>query len=270
MFNADAKTVQRMAPMMQRVLILDQQPASVRLLTELLRDISNCQVWTAPESRQGLALAERVNPHIIFVEQSPGLDGIAFTRKLRRSEFHCRKAPVIMVTSEATAAVILGARDAGAHEFLRKPYMIKDLMRRLEAVTLRGRDWVEAVGYIGPDRRRFNSGDYSGPLKRGQDSTETPEEARIIQALKILKSAVGSIDFEPQQALRAMLAQARELQAAAASIKDPRLGLAAGSLQKRLLAASKGALPKAELQASLAELWDCMPREGESRGAAAA
>jgi hypothetical protein len=48
------------------------------------------------------------------------------------------------------AGAILAARDAGVHEFLRKPYSMKDLVRRLEAVTLRDRDWVEGVGYIGP------------------------------------------------------------------------------------------------------------------------
>lgn len=259
-----------MAPMMQRVLIVDRHPASARLLTDLLRDINNCQVWTAPDVYKGLVLADQVNPHIIFAEQNPDLDGVAFTRKLRRSEFACRKTPVIMITSEATAAVILGARDAGAHEFLRKPYTIKDLMRRLEAVTLRGRDWVEAVGYVGPDRRRFNSGDYTGPLKRGQDGGETPEAVRIIQALKILKSAVSAIDYEPQQALRSMLTQARELQAAAAAIKDVPLIAASTAMQKRLLAAKATALPKAELKAALAELWACMPSESDSRGTAAA
>ena len=38
---------------------------------------------------------------------------------------------------------------------MRKPFTIGDLERRLEAVTLKPRDWVEAVQYVGPDRRRF-------------------------------------------------------------------------------------------------------------------
>jgi CheY-like chemotaxis protein len=265
--DSDVRTMQRVAALMQRVLVIDPATSSVRLLTDLLRDISNCQVWTSPDAQRGFALAERVNPHVIFVEQSAAVDGCAFTRRLRRSELSCRKAPVIMITSEATAAIILGARDAGVHEFLRKPYTIKDLMRRLEAVTLRGRDWVEAVNYVGPDRRRFNSGDYAGPLKRNVDQAETPEMARIVQALKILRSAVGAIDIEPKQALRAMLAQAGELQAAARAIADVKLGLAAIALQKRLLMAGDNP-NKTDLQASLAELWTFMP-DSEDRSAAA-
>nr|6SFT_A Chain A, Two-component receiver protein CleD [Caulobacter vibrioides NA1000] len=33
------------------------------------------------------------------------------------------------------------------------------------------REWVEAVAYVGPDRRRFNSADYKGPRKRKADAS---------------------------------------------------------------------------------------------------
>ena len=156
-----------MAPQLKRVLIVDPTPAACRLLTDLLRNIVECQIWTASDAEKGLSLAKNVDPHIIFVEHAgTGMDGVAFTRQLRHSHFACRQAPVVLPTSQATAGTIMAARDSGVHEFLRKPFTIKDLMRRLEAVTLRPRDWIEAVHYVGPDRRRFNSGDYSGPLKR--------------------------------------------------------------------------------------------------------
>ena len=57
----------------------------------------------------------------------PALDGAASAGMLRRSDLAGRKAPVIMISSEATTSAILRARDSGAHEFLRKPYTIKDL-----------------------------------------------------------------------------------------------------------------------------------------------
>lgn len=255
--------------MMQRILIIDPAPASTRLLSDLLRDFANSQMWTATDTARGMGLAGHVNPHLIFVEQNAVVDGAAFTRKLRRSEISCRKAPVIMVTSEATAATILGARDSGVHEFLRKPYTAKDVLRRLEAVTLRGRDWVEAVNYIGPDRRRFNSGDYSGPLKRGTDTNETASETRILQALKILRAAIAAIEVDPKQALRAMLAQAAELQAVAIAVNDQKLAIAAGVLQRKLVNAGTRALVKEELQALLAELWTHAP-DDKAKGSVAA
>src|SRR5947207_15906596 len=108
--------MRRMAPLMQRVLVVDAQSAPVRLLTDLLRDIAPCQMWSAPDAPRGTELAKRIDPHLIFVDHGPELDGRAFTRALRRSDFVCRKAPVIMTTTEATASAILAARHAGVHD----------------------------------------------------------------------------------------------------------------------------------------------------------
>ena len=235
MLSADAKTQQRIIALMQRVLIVDPQTASIKLLADLLRDIGRCQIWTAPDVARGLSVAEQIDPYIVFVSHCPGVDGPAFTRALRRSEMHCRKAPVIMFSVEATAAVIIGARDAGAHEFLRKPFTIKDLMRRLEAVAVRPRDWVEGIGYVGPDRRRFNSGDYAGPRKRRVDQAATPDEARVVQALRIIKTALTAIDTDPGQVLRAMLAQTEQIRDSAKARADVNLRAAAVVLNQRLL-----------------------------------
>ena len=183
MFSADAKVVQRMSPLLQRVMVVDPQPASARLVGELMRDIARSQIWVAESNDKAIRLAGSYDTHIIFVELKSGeVDGISFTRELRRSHLTARYTPVIMVTGQATAAGIQSARDAGVHEFLRKPFTMKDLLRRLEAVTLRQRDWVEAVNYVGPDRRRFNSGDYSGSLKRRSDNSATPDAERLAQA----------------------------------------------------------------------------------------
>jgi DNA-binding response OmpR family regulator len=174
-----------------------------------------------------------------------------------------------MVTATATANAILAARDAGVHEFLRKPYTAKDLLRRLEAVTLRPRDWIEAVQYVGPDRRRFNSGDYTGPLKRRSDGKSTSDEARILQALKILKSAVAAVDADPTQALRSMLAQATELQRLAVITGDKKLTVATTDFQRYLaLSAERGVLIPTDIAVRAEPLIALLPKE-EPRGAAA-
>ena len=270
MIGVDAKTLQRICSQMQRVLIVDPLPAATKLLSELLRDVCPCQIWTAADQARGLLLAGRIDPHIIFVEQYKTLDGAAFTRDLRRSELACRKSPVIMICSEATASSIINARDSGVHEFLRKPFTIKDLMRRLEAVTLRKRDWIEGVAYIGPDRRRFNSGDYSGPLKRRVDHAETPDDARLVQALRILKAALAAVEREPRQAMRAMLAQVSELGIVARSKADPRLKAAAGGLAAYLAGVDPMRLRASDLAPLMTELWTYLPADdGPSRSVAA-
>lgn len=228
MFNADAKFIQRMAPMLQRVMIVDPQPAGARLIGELMRDIAGSQVWVAETNEKAIRLAGSFDPQIIFVEMGPApLDGAAFTKVLRRSHISARYVPVIMVTSQATAGGILAARDAGVHEFLRKPFTVKDLLRRLEAVTLRQRDWVEAVEYVGPDRRRFNSGDYTGSLKRRSDVRATPDAERMSQALKILRSAIEAAQSDPVQAMRSMQVQVTDLRKCGMSVADLKLTTAA-------------------------------------------
>lgn len=259
-YNDAQKLAQRLAPHMQRVLIADSSSASTKLLGDLLRSIAPVQIWTASSDAKALQVAHGVDPQLIFVELSgPALDGLRLTRTLRRSDMACRQAPVIMVTAEATAAAILGARDAGVHEFLRKPFTIKDLLRRLEAVTLKSRDWIEAVQYVGPDRRRFNSGDYTGPRKRKSDARRTPDSARVLQALRIVKAAAGSLRSDWPQARRALLVQAHDLQKAAVTVGDMALMDAAVALSRQL--PSEGPPNIAALAAAIDGLLAFMPRE---------
>lgn len=258
MFNADPKILSRMAPHLQRVLVVDSQPAAVKLLQELLRSLVTCQVWSASTDSKAIAAARAIDPQIIFIEHSgPEIDGAKLARALRRSDLSCRKVPIVMVTAEATAQAILGARDAGVHEFLRKPYTIKDLLRRLEAVALKPRDWVEAVHYVGPDRRRFNSGDYSGPRKRRSDSRKTPDQDRILQALKITRAAMAAVDTDWMQARRALLAQAADLQKAAVSVGDLKLMDAAVTLNKAI----GETLDRARLEPAVAAITAFLPKD---------
>ena len=220
---------------MGRVLIVDPAQASARLLVELLQNVGLGQAWTAASTEQALSLAAATEPFVIFTEcLVDGVDGAQLTRRLRRGNLSCRKAPVIMITAQATPASILAARDAGVHEFLRKPFAIKDLVRRIEVVATRPRSWVEAVGYVGPDRRRFNSGEYRGARRRRVDAAADPLEARIIQALKIVSAALDAIDQDRSQAFRALSVQAAELQNAGALLRRVALVSAAHGLQQRL------------------------------------
>jgi CheY-like chemotaxis protein len=264
-FKDDRKLIERMAPALQRILVVDPSTAGARMLADLMRSLVQCQVWVAPTAGKAIDLVKAVEPQIIFINHAErgGVDGIEFTRRFRRSEANARQAPVIMILTQPTAATVIGARDAGVHEFLRKPFTTADLLKRLEAVTLRPRDWVEAVTYVGPDRRRFNSGDYSGPLKRRSDSRTTPEKARLTQAIKILKSAAGALDTDPAQAYRAMQAQGADLQQVAVKTGDLKLAGAAAELQRYLATVvDPRRLDPAQVAFHVAALAAFLPPEG--------
>ncbi|MGR4866676.1 response regulator [Caulobacter sp. LARHSG274] len=266
MFDGNIRTLQRIAAKMQRVLIVDPSTPAVRLLADQLRHVGQVQIFSAPTVEAGWSMARTIDPMLVFVEHaSSGCDGQALARKIRRSDLACRENPIIMCTAEATAEAIFGARDAGIHEFMRKPFTIKDLERRLEAVTLKPRDWVEAVQYVGPDRRRFNSAEYKGPRKRKADAAGTPA-ARLSQALRIVKSAATALDSDPSQARRALAAQAVELKKIGTLISDPRLAEAAAALEACTTGPTAETLGRQELIARIDVLMGFM---GEDAGRAA-
>jgi CheY-like chemotaxis protein len=257
LFAADAKLLQRLAPQIRRVLIVDPNAAQARLLAELMRSVGAREILFETEEYKALELAYTTGPSILFVERSGlKLDGESFTRRLRRSDFSCRKAPVIMVTSDATATAIKGARDCGVHEFLRKPFTSGDLMKRLEAVSLKPRDWVEGVHYVGPDRRRFNSAEFTGQQKRRADKVEQPADTRaraLYQSVRILKAAISQFDTDPAQARRAIVEQAALLKQIAADASSPRLAEAVASLA---LAAAENGATRASLSGPVKDVLD--------------
>ena len=234
-----------------RFLVIDPNLATAKMLANLLRMLSpSAQVYGAQDAEKAMVLAGEVDPQLVFVEATaPDLDGMAFTRAFRRSDLACREAPIIMVFTEVKAAQLLAARDSGVHEFLRRPVSLGDLERRLEAVSGRPRDWIEAVNYVGPDRRRFNSAaaDYQGPNKRRGDGTKTAQ--KINQALRIIQSASRQLEADPVQAARALSTQARiliELSVGREPLK--RLGAAAVALQTYLQTAARQGAPLTRAQ----------------------
>ena len=178
MFNADPKILARLAPRLARVLIFDPQPAAAKLMGELLKDMGARHVTCASKTIKGLELIAHVDPQLVCMEyMGTEFDGPDLSRRLRRAtQLEVRKVPIIMVSSEATVESIKTGRDAGVHEFLRKPYAARDLFRRVENVILNERMWIDAQMYVGPDRRRFNSGEFAGSRKRRADKAASAED----------------------------------------------------------------------------------------------
>lgn len=247
-FAADARTLARIEPTIRRVVIADPNQASSRLLLDIMKTLGSREVVCETDETRVMEAIREIDPGLIFTERTgPRLDGEQLTRALRRSNLASRRAPVIMVTADATATTIKGARDSGVHEFLRKPFTSHDLFRRVENVALKPRDWIEAVGYVGPDRRRFNSGEYAGPTKRKADKPASAQSAALAvkdQALRILAASLAQFDQDPMQAIRSARQQAETLKSLAIKTSDARLAIAAAGLEATL---SAGSTTKASL-----------------------
>ena len=238
MFALDTKSMQKIAPVVRRVIIVDPNPAAAKLMADLLKGFGTRDLVIEADEARIIDLAREMEPGLFVIERAgPKLDGEHLARRIRRSSLSTRRAPIIMVTADATASSIKGARDAGVHEFLRKPYTSGDLYRRIENLATKPRDWVEAVGYVGPDRRRFNSADYAGPRKRRADNDSAPSVASMKdQAMRILASAMTQYSSDPQQAVRAIAEQSRTLKAIAVKTGDAALAMATVSLETELQA----------------------------------
>ena len=232
MFNVDRKVLARISRQVERVLIIDPSAASARMLGEILKELGARQPLYAQRTEQALVMAHEFDPQIIFVEiEGPELDGVDFTTRLRRSNLGARKAPIVVLASNPREGSIKAARDSGAHEFLCKPFTAGHLFKRVENVTLKPRLWIEAKMYVGPDRRRFNSGDFEGAKKRRADNAESQKLACAFAAAEsAFIRELDLFDVRPQQALKGMLEQATNLQGAAFHHQDPDLAAAITSL----------------------------------------
>jgi len=254
--------MQKIAPVVRRVVIVDPNPAATRLMSDLMKGFGCRDVAAESDDSRVIDLVREMDPGLIIVEhKGPRLDGEALVRKIRRSSLSCRRVPIIMVTAEATASSIKGARDSGVHEFLRKPFTSGDLLRRLENLATKPRDWVEAVGYIGPDRRRFNASDYAGPGKRKADLPRNgPAGVAEVkaQSMRILSSALTQFDKDPLQALRSMRQQAETLKGIAIQTGDASLAIAAAGLESQL---QSGVSTKAALASPIQAVLALMPEE---------
>jgi CheY-like chemotaxis protein len=241
-YNSDPDLLIKIAPHVERVLIVDPYEGSAKAASELMRALGAWRIEVCDGSRRAYQMAESFDPLFIVTEfDGPGIDGTGFTRAVRRSAFHCRRRPILVASGEARTSSVATARDAGAHEFLRKPFSAADLRRRVENVVLKPRPWIEAVGYVGPDRRRFNSGAYAGTKRRNADrEAERPqsETERFVQALAILHAAINRFDTDPAQATRAIRAQIETLSALSLALRVPRLVHAVAALDRYLATAS--------------------------------
>ncbi len=158
----------RRALLFDPILVVTTERGTAAGIAELLRGFGSAPrlIWSGAELDCWRRF-ENSQPKLIFMEQAGrAIDGLALTKRLRRSPFACRSSPVVMLSSERTVAALREAQNAGASEFLARPFSTEDFARRLEAVCTVPRDWIEAQAYVGPDRRRFNSA-AKGPDRRG-------------------------------------------------------------------------------------------------------
>jgi two-component system chemotaxis response regulator CheY len=138
------------------VLIADQSQHMAALVAVMLRSIGRKDIKEVYDANSAMTqLKRRAFDVIIVADDLEGMDGVAFTKKLRAAmDCQNRLVPVIMMSAAPDAKRIAEARDAGVTEFLRKPFAANHLQSRLTNIEANPRGFIEAREYVGPDRRR--------------------------------------------------------------------------------------------------------------------
>lgn len=171
MYAIDPAVKSRIEPLLRRVLIIDSNPHMAGLLGACLTAFGGRDIAIQADHEAALVAARATEPTLIVTEALDDADPFALVRSIRRSPMACRQVSVVVLTTLATPSALQAAKDAGAHEFLRKPFNHRDLMRRLDHLKT-ARPWVDKPAYAGPDRRTFNSGAATRRLSDRMDLIE--------------------------------------------------------------------------------------------------
>ncbi len=120
-----------------RILVVDDEPAVRNALDRALR-LERYEVRLAGDGADALAqLADEPADAIVLDVAMPGIDGLEVCRRLREAG---DRTPVLMLTARETVDDRVAGLDAGADDYLVKPFALRELQARLRALLRRTDD----------------------------------------------------------------------------------------------------------------------------------
>jgi two-component system KDP operon response regulator KdpE len=123
-----------------KVLIADDDPQIVRALTVTLR-AQGYDLVTASDGLSALSAVTTQHPDLVMLDLGmPAMDGIEVIKGIRRWS----QVPILVVSGRTGATDKVGALDAGADDYVTKPFSIDELLARIRALTRRIPDANEA------------------------------------------------------------------------------------------------------------------------------
>jgi two-component system, OmpR family, response regulator MprA len=158
---------------MAKVLIVDDEPAVRAALDRALR-LDRYEVELAADGREALdRLAEARLDAIVLDVAMPGIDGLEVCKRLREAG---DRTPVLMLTARDAVDDRVAGLDAGADDYLVKPFALKELKARLRALLRRaegpddGEDARLRFADLSLDRAAWEA--YRGPRRLELSRTE--------------------------------------------------------------------------------------------------
>ena len=147
---------------MSRILVVEDEPAIAELISINLRH-AGFEVTIAGDAEQAQVAVDGILPSLVVLDwMLPGQSGHALARAWR-AQPRTRELPIIMLTARAEEADKVAGLDAGADDYLTKPFSANELLARIRAVLRRrspeALDTAVVVGAltIDPATRRVTS-----------------------------------------------------------------------------------------------------------------
>ena len=130
------------------VLVAEDDLANRALLARLLERAGYRSIAVA-DGRDALRASIEENPDLVLLDIGlPGLDGLDVCRRLR-ADPRTVALPIILVTGQVSSRDVVAGLDAGADDFVRKPYDEAELLARVRSVLRLARVTAEVVGAHG-------------------------------------------------------------------------------------------------------------------------
>jgi two-component system, OmpR family, response regulator MprA len=136
-----------------KILVVDDEPAMRAALERALR-LEHYDVALASDGREALRALERVLPDAIVLDVAmPELDGLEVCRRIRAAG---DRTPVLMLTARETVDDRVAGLDAGADDYLVKPFALRELQARLRALLRRADEDPARAGVLSFAGLRLN------------------------------------------------------------------------------------------------------------------
>lgn len=124
-----------------RILVVDDDPQIVSVLRRGLA-YEGYTVDTAENGEKALMIAREAPPDLVVLDiMMPGLDGIEVTKRLRQGS----DIPVLLLTAKGTIPDRVTGLDAGADDYLVKPFSLDELLARVRALLRRRQPHEAAI-----------------------------------------------------------------------------------------------------------------------------
>lgn len=197
-----------------KLLIVDDEPQVRRSLRTILTS-QGCTVVEARDGEEALEEVKADPPDLVLLDiNMPGIDGFEACRRIREAS----DVPIIMVTVRGSEKDKVAALDAGADDYLVKPFGTQELLARVRAATRRVPNVEEIPPFVSPnlsidfERRRVTAG--------GQPVHLTPTEFELLKHLvlnqgkpvshlKLLNLLWGPEHTSDREPLRVFIGQLR-------------------------------------------------------------